>query len=93
MAVQATPAFDALSAPVTASANPYDLDRLGVDAGDVVRVVGARGTFDVTVERDQRVGRGTVEIPIFTTNEAGTDVAAVLIEEGSTVTEIRLESR
>ena len=90
----ATPALNELVPATTAHAHPYDLDRLGVATGDVVRVVTSRGNFDLAVTTDPSVVRGTVEFALNTRAPGGLDVvAASVIDAGSAVTELRLESK
>ena len=89
-AVVASPALAALIAPFTVRANGYDLDRIGVTTGDVVRVVTPRGSFESTVTVDRSVTRGTVEIPSHAGNA---DAASQLFDADAVVTELRLESR
>ncbi len=92
--VSATSALSALSALTTVEANPYDLDRLGVTTGDVVRVVTARGNFELAVTANSGVTRGTAEIFLNTLSNDGVDVAGGMIfNADDVVSEIRLESR
>jgi anaerobic selenocysteine-containing dehydrogenase len=92
-AVLASPALVALQETTSAHANPYDLDRLGVTTGDVVRVVTARGVTELPVTTDPLVVRGTVELA-FNTVASGRDVVGELIvDDAAPVVEIRLESR
>jgi NADH-quinone oxidoreductase subunit G len=90
-AVSASPALRELAAAAVLEANAYDLDRLGVATGDVVRVVSARGDFECVARVNPAVIRGTVEIPL---NPAGEDhFGTLVLDADATVTEIRLESR
>jgi NADH-quinone oxidoreductase subunit G len=93
-AVLASPALSALVAETTVHANPYDLDRLGVTTGDVVRVVSARGNFELAVTADSGVTRGTAEIYVNTlASDASDAVSTMIFNADELVTEIRLESR
>jgi NADH-quinone oxidoreductase subunit G len=93
-AVSGTPALAALSAATTIQANPYDLDRLGVTTGDVVRVVTARGNFELPVTANVGVTRGTAEVFLNTVSADGDDVVGTMIlNADDVVVEIRLESR
>jgi anaerobic selenocysteine-containing dehydrogenase len=90
-AVAATPALHALVAPFSIHANPYDLDRIGVTTGDVVRVVTPRGSFESPVTVNEHVIRGTVEVPVNVATIG--DAGAMIFDAAALVTEIRLESR
>ncbi len=92
--VLGTPALRTLIPATTVRANPYDLDRLGVTTGDVVRATTARGSFTVAVRVDADVVRGTAEVHLNTVNDEGVDVVGTLvIDADAIVSEIRLESR
>ncbi len=93
-ALSASPALSALASETTVHASPYDLDRLGVSTGDVVRVVSPRGSFDLAVTSNPDVTRGTAQIYTNTWSANGTDVAGTMIVNADdVVAEIRLESR
>lgn len=69
-------------------ANPADLDRLGLTAGDHVRVTSPKGTLTTPVQPDVTVPTGTV---VLSWNQ-GDPSPTVLIDVGSVVTEVRLET-
>ena len=60
--VTGSPSLTPLVPPLVARANPYDLDRLGADAGDRVKVRSARGELVLAAEPDAGVPRGVVAI-------------------------------
>ncbi len=93
-AVQGTAALRPLVPATVVSAHSYDLNRLGVTTGDVVRATTPRGSFDVTVRVDDDVVRGTAEMHLNTVTTDGVDVVGTfVIDADAIVTEIRLESR
>ena len=75
--------------------NPYDLDRLGVTTGDRVRLRTPSATLVIEVEAAEGTLRGTVALD-FNVAAADSDVhanaVASLIEPGSLVTDVRMES-
>ncbi|MGE3621506.1 MAG: NADH-quinone oxidoreductase subunit NuoG [Acidimicrobiia bacterium] len=85
--VQRSPALAHLAAPAPARLNPYDFDRLGVEAGADVELSAARGSITLPVEPDDRVPRGTVAVVL---NQPGPAVAG-LIDAAAPVTEVRIE--
>src|SRR6202042_3863436 len=60
--VTGSPSLTPLVPPLVARANPYDLDRLGADAGDRVKGRSARGELVLEAEPDAGVPRGVVAI-------------------------------
>jgi NADH-quinone oxidoreductase subunit G len=86
--VQAAPSLAGLVAGPQVSANPSDLDRLGVAAGGRVRLSSAKHTMVVTVEADARLPQGVVTMRIG----QGEPDPFLLIDASSPVTEVRLES-
>jgi NADH-quinone oxidoreductase subunit G len=91
-AVSASPALRALVGPTSAHAHPYDLDRLGVSTGDLVRVVTARSSFELAVTTDPAVIRGTVELAVNCSSGGPDVVGGAVIDADSPVVEVRLES-
>jgi formate dehydrogenase major subunit len=91
--VLASEALANLVEPTSLAAHPYDLDRLGAVTGDVVRVVTAKGSFELDVTSDSGVTRGTVQMALNSTSGGFDVVGSSMIESASSVTEIRLESR
>jgi anaerobic selenocysteine-containing dehydrogenase len=67
--------------------NPYDFDKLGVRAGEEVRVGTARTHLMVPVRPSDSVPRGVALVHV---NQAGGRVNA-LLESGGPVTDIRVE--
>jgi NADH-quinone oxidoreductase subunit G len=67
--------------------NPFDLERLGVTEGDVVRLTFSRGTIDYAAHATNVVPRGTA---LMALNQSSAD-PAVLIDASAPVTEIRVE--
>ena len=93
--VLAAPALALLRKPAVARVNPYDLDRLGVTTGDRVRLRTPSATLVIEVEAAEGTLRGTVALD-FNVAAADSDVhanaVASLIEPGSLVTDVRMES-
>jgi NADH-quinone oxidoreductase subunit G len=92
--VTGSPSLTPLVPALVARANPYDLDRLGAQTGDRVRVRSDRGALVLPAEADGGVPRGAVAIDFNV--PAGPDVpgnaAATLIDSRNPVTDVRLES-
>jgi NADH-quinone oxidoreductase subunit G len=92
--VTGSPSLTPLVPKLVARANPYDLDRLGAQTGDQVRVRSVRGELVLPAESDNAVPRGAVAIDFNV--PAGPDVpgnaAATLIDTRHAVTDVRLES-
>ncbi len=72
-----------------AGVEPSDLARHGIDEGEVVDLISARGTIQVVVVADAGVARGTVHLRA---NQPDVD-ATVLIDATSPVTEVRVGRR
>ena len=68
--------------------NPYDFDRLGVAAGDRVRLRSSRATLTAEISVDAGVPRGAASV-VF--NQPGLHVAA-LIDAAERVTDVRVET-
>jgi NADH-quinone oxidoreductase subunit G len=92
--VTGSPSLTPLVPVLVARANPYDLDRLGAQNGDRVRVRSDRGELVVPVEADDGVPRGAVAIDFNV--PVGPDVpgnaVATLIDSRNPVTDVRMES-
>ncbi|MEO6627304.1 MAG: NADH-quinone oxidoreductase subunit NuoG [Aquihabitans sp.] len=70
------------------TANPDDLDRLGVAAGEQVKVTSSRGTLTAAVQPEATVPAGTV---VLLWNQ-GDPSPTALIDATSAVTEVRVET-
>ena len=95
-AVDGSPSLRQLILPAVARVNPYDLDRLGRSAGDVVRLKSAQGQLDIATETDSSVARGTVVLAFNLATSLDPlvkNAAATLLDPGALVTEVRMESR
>jgi NADH-quinone oxidoreductase subunit G len=92
IAVQGSPALATLKAVSVLHLNHFDLDRLGVTTGDVVRVNGPRGSTRLPVALDDRVPRGVTEIAFGSLDADGEDVVRPLLDGGDVIAQIRLES-
>ena len=95
-AVNGSPSLRQLIAPAVARVNPYDLDRLGRTAGDVVRLKSAQGQLDIATETDSSVARGTVVVAFNLATSIDPEVknaSSVLLDPAALVTEVRMESR
>jgi NADH-quinone oxidoreductase subunit G len=85
--VQASPSLAPLAPAPGLRANPYDLDRLGVQTGGRVRVR-ARQALEMEAVADPDVPRGIAMIDLDLAEEGAED----LIDSGRTVTDVRLET-
>ena len=92
IAVQGSPSLATLKAVSVLHLNHFDLDRLGVTTGDVVGVVGPRGSIRLPVALDDRVPRGVTEIAFGSLDAAGEDVVRPLLVGGDVIAQVRLES-
>ena len=86
--VSHAPSLAGLAVDGVLVANPGDLDRLGVAAGDTVKVTSPRGAITTPVQPDETVPPGTV---VLSWNQ-GDPAPSVLIDAGSPVTEVRVET-
>jgi NADH-quinone oxidoreductase subunit G len=93
IAMQGSPALHGLIETSTLGLNGFDLDRLGVESGDVVSVSGAHGSISLPVALNKGVPRGTAEIVFGTLASSGENVLSVLLERTGVITQIRLETR
>jgi NADH-quinone oxidoreductase subunit G len=89
-AVGGVPALDGLVATAPLRANPQDLDELGVAAGGSVRLRTATASAMLTVVPDASLPRKVVAADFNVPLDEGT--AADLIEHGSPVVELRMET-
>jgi NADH-quinone oxidoreductase subunit G len=92
--VTGSPSLTPLVPPLVARANPYDLDRLGAETGDMVKVRSARGELILAAESDEGVARGVVAIDFNVPGgeSAPPNAVATLIDSRLPVTDVRLES-
>ncbi len=92
--VTGSPSLTPLVPALVARANPYDLDRLGADVGDRVRVRSARGELVLEAEPDAGVPRGVVAIDFNVPGGESVpgNAVATLIDSRRPVTDVRMES-
>ncbi len=102
--VDGSPSLGALVGTAELRANPYDLDRFGLERGDRVRVRSPRGALELPAVPDPQLARGVVAVDFNLPVPAGSgapgaadpgpdrNAAAVLIDGSAAVTEVRLES-
>jgi predicted molibdopterin-dependent oxidoreductase YjgC len=86
--VQHSPSLAGLAAGTRVAINSYDLDRLGVDDDDQVRISSAKATFLCEVVRDEGVPRGCAAMAF---NQANVAVGE-LIDAGAVVNDVRVET-
>ncbi|CAN5660036.1 hypothetical protein BH10ACT1_BH10ACT1_25570 [soil metagenome] len=86
--VSHAPSLAGLAVPGVLVANPADLDRLGVAAGDTVTVTSPTGVLTTPVQPDATVPSGTVVLSWA----QGSPSPTVLIDAGAAVTEVRVET-
>jgi NADH-quinone oxidoreductase subunit G len=86
--VSETPVFAPLGPDRALRVNPHDLAALGVEAGTLVRITGVRGALEHPVVSDAAVPAGVAFMP-FLADGTG---AATLIDTGSLVTDVRVET-
>jgi anaerobic selenocysteine-containing dehydrogenase len=92
-AVIGSPSLAPLVAAMAAHANPYDLDRLGLGSGDLVRVRSSRGSLVVPAAADPGIPRGVVAVDFNVPGAPGArNAAATLIDAAAPVTDVRLET-
>jgi NADH-quinone oxidoreductase subunit G len=84
-----SPSLAELAEPSTLRMNPQDFDRLGVAAGDRVRITSSRGHVTVPTVPDAAVPRATA---LLHANMAGGRVN-VLLDGNAPVTDVRVERR
>jgi NADH-quinone oxidoreductase subunit G len=86
--VQHSPSLAPLAPGSTVRVNPADLERLGVTAGDSVRVTSSRTALTLATTADVGVPRG---VALLAFDQAGPG-AADLIDAAAPVTDVRLET-
>jgi anaerobic selenocysteine-containing dehydrogenase len=93
-AVAASPSLAQLVPTARALANPSDLARLGVAAGDTVRVRSARGEVSLIAEGDAGIPKGVlaVDFNLSAPGDPRANAAAALIDATAVVNEVRLET-
>jgi NADH-quinone oxidoreductase subunit G len=85
--VRSSPSLTDLAEPATLRLNPHDFDRMGVAAGDDVRITSNKGNVTVPTISDPGVPRGLAHLHA---NKAG-GRANVLIDGNAPVTDVRVE--
>ena len=87
--VQAAPSLAGLAAGTAVAANPADLDRLGVGAGDRVKVSSARGSLTLADHARRQRARSA---PSPWRCGQGDPSPTVLIDASAAVTDVRVET-
>lgn len=82
-----SPSLVALATGATVVVHPLDLDRIGVQAGADVQVIGEKATVVLPVSTSEDVLRGTAWLPF---NQPGND-ARELFDVNATVVDVRIE--
>ena len=82
-----SPSLADLAAPAAARVNPLDLDRIGVTAGEQVRIVSAKGTVVLPVAGDGRVPRGSLQVPF---NVPGASIREI-VDASAPAIDVRVE--
>ena len=72
-----SPSLAPLAEPANARVNPLDLDRLGVVGGEQVRIVAAKGAVVLTLAADERVPRGSLQVPFNVPGASITDIVDI----------------
>ena len=85
--VRSSPSLAELAEPATLRLHPQDFDRLGVGAGDDVRIASTKGNVTVPTVSDAGVPRGIAHLHA---NRAG-GRANVLIDGNAPITDVRVE--
>jgi NADH-quinone oxidoreductase subunit G len=85
--VRHSPSLADLAEPAMLRLHPLDFDRLGIVAGDDVRVTSSRGHVTVPTGPDAAVPRG---VAVLNANRAG-GRANVLVDANAPVTDVRVE--
>lgn len=83
-----SPHLEPLAPGAALHVHPRDLERLGVNAGDSVNVVGARTSVVMPVVANEAVMRGCVWAPV---NQSGPDIR-LLIDATASVNDVRVET-
>jgi NADH-quinone oxidoreductase subunit G len=92
VAMQGSPALSGLVGATRLVVHPSDLDRLGLASGARVLVRAPGGDFEIDVDTDDTVLRGTCVAPWGTLDANGVNVVTLMIDPGSPVTQLRLET-
>jgi NADH-quinone oxidoreductase subunit G len=92
-AMTGSPSLERLVSTAEALANPTDLDRLGVESGELVKISSPRGEAVVTVRADAGVPKGVlvVEFNLWSGEGSGGNAAASLIDGAAVVNDVRLD--
>jgi predicted molibdopterin-dependent oxidoreductase YjgC len=85
--LQASASSAGLAASVKVTLNPTDFEKLGLDAGTVVKVISGRGELMAPLAADFGVPAGSAMIPA---NAPGSN-ANTLIDASASVTDVRVE--
>jgi predicted molibdopterin-dependent oxidoreductase YjgC len=85
--VRSSPSLAELAEPATLRLHPQDFDRLGVGAGDDVRITSTKGNVTVPTVPDAEVPRGIAHLYA---NRAG-GRANILIDGNAPITDVRVE--
>ena len=93
VAVQGSPALQGLRARTALAMNHFELDRLGVVAGDVVTVTGPRASAELPVALDNAVPSGALEVAFGSLDEQDRDVVRPLMDSSNVIVQVRLETR
>ncbi len=88
--VRHSPSLAPLVPVASIRAHPADLERAGIAGGGLGQLRSSRANFQIEAVADSRIARGSAQI-WFNLSDSGQD-AADLIDAGSPVTEVRLES-
>ncbi|MDQ6798029.1 MAG: NADH-quinone oxidoreductase subunit NuoG [Actinomycetota bacterium] len=86
--VQHAPSLATLASGTRFRANPYDLSRLGIRPGDLVRVTSARASLVLEAVSDTGVPRSSAVVDFNQPDEGAGD----LIDAAQPVTEVRVET-
>lgn len=87
--VQACPSMAGQAAPSRVRLNPHDVEQLGVAEGEAVLMTSPQGAITISAVSDPRVPRGVAAVAM---NHEGPDPRA-LVERGTSMTEVRVETR
>jgi len=93
VAMQGSPAVNQLVPTTSLLLNHFDLDRLGVASGDVVKVSGPKGSFELPVTLDDGVARGSTDVVFATLTSEGDNLVKDLVDATAAITQVRLETR
>jgi NADH-quinone oxidoreductase subunit G len=82
-----SPSLASLAASATAHVNPLDLERIGVPEGEEVRIVAPKGTVVLPITADERVPRGSLQVPFNVPGASITDI----VDATAPAIDVRLE--